>query len=46
LTDLVASYQLPPMPEDTERKVRAAAGRILDGIMMRSFEQNGARKSS
>jgi hypothetical protein len=46
LTDLVASYNLPPMPEDTERKVRAAAGKILDGIMMRSFEQNGMRKSS
>jgi hypothetical protein len=46
LTDLVASYKLPPMPENTERKVRAAAGKILDGIMMRSFEQNGVRKSS
>jgi hypothetical protein len=46
LTDLVASYKLPPMPEDSERKVRAAAGKILDGIMMRSFEQNGVRKSS
>src|SRR4051794_10386114 len=46
LTDLVASYKLPPMPEDTERKVRAAAGTILDGIMLRSFEQNGVRKSS
>jgi hypothetical protein len=46
LTDLVASYKLPPMPVDTERKVRAAAGKILDGIMMRSFEQNGVRKLS
>src|SRR4029453_18912892 len=46
LTDLVASYELPRMPEDTERKVRAAAGKILDGIMLRSFEQNGVRKSS
>src|SRR5437016_3937992 len=46
LTDLVASYKLPPMSEDTERTVRAAAGKILDGIMMRSFEQNGVRKSS
>jgi hypothetical protein len=34
------------MPEDIERKIRAAAGRILDGIMMRSFEQNGVRKAS
>jgi hypothetical protein len=46
LTDLIATYKLPPMPEDTERKVRAAAGKILDGIMLRSFEQNGVRKSS
>jgi hypothetical protein len=46
LTDLVESHKLPPMPEDTERKVRAAAGKILDGIMMRSFEQNVVRKSS
>jgi hypothetical protein len=46
LTDLVASYKLPPMPEDAERKVRAAAGKILDGIMMRSFEQNRVRKAS
>jgi hypothetical protein len=46
LTDLVATYELPPMPENTERRVRAAAGRILDGIMMRSFEQNGVRSSS
>ena len=41
LTDLVATYKLPPMPEDTERKVRAAAGQLLNGIMMRSFEQAG-----
>ena len=25
LTDLMATYKLPPMPEDAERKVRAAA---------------------
>ena len=46
LTDLVATYKLPPMPEDTERKIRAAAGKVLDGMMMRSFEQNGVRKAS
>ena len=46
LTDLMAAYKLPPMPEDSERKVRAAAGKILDGIMMRSFEQKGVRKAS
>ena len=46
LTDLMASHELPPMPEDGKRKVRAAAGKILDGIMMRSFEQNRVRKAS
>jgi hypothetical protein len=46
LTDLMATYKLPSMPKDAERKVRTAAGKILDGIMMRSFEQNGARKAS
>jgi hypothetical protein len=46
LTDLVATYKLPPMPEDTVRKIRASAGKILDGMMMRSFEQNAASKVS
>src|ERR1700756_4023287 len=46
LAELVATYKLPPMEVDTERKIRAAAGKILDGIMMRSFEQSGARKTS
>ena len=46
LTDLVATYTLPPMPEATLRKIRAAAGKILDGIMMRSFEQSAASKVS
>ena len=46
LTDLVASHKLPPMSRDTERKVWAAAGKILDGIMMRPFELNGLRKPS
>jgi hypothetical protein len=46
LTDLLATYKLPPMPENAERKVRAAAGKILDGIMMRSFEQNRIGKAS
>ncbi|XSC47595.1 hypothetical protein ACF1BQ_020465 [Bradyrhizobium sp. RDT10] len=45
LTDLVATSKLPPMPEDAERKVRVAARRLLDGIMMRSFE-HGVRKAS
>jgi hypothetical protein len=46
LTDLVATYKLPPMPEATVRKFRASAGKILDGIMLRSFEQNAASKVS
>lgn len=46
LTDLVATYKLLPMPEATARKIRASAGKILDSIMMRSFEQNAASKVS
>ena len=46
LTDLVATYKLPPMPEATARKIRASAGKILDGIMMRSFEPDAASKVS
>jgi hypothetical protein len=46
LTDLVATYKLPPMPEATVRQIRASACKILDGIMMRSFEQNSASKVS
>ena len=46
LTDLVATYKLPPMPADAEQKIRAAARKILDGIMLRSFEQNAVRKAS
>ena len=39
LSELVATYRLPPMPENAARKVRASATKILDGIMLRSFEQ-------
>jgi hypothetical protein len=46
LADLVATYRLPPMSADAERKILAAARKILDGIMLRSFEPNGARKAS
>jgi hypothetical protein len=46
LADLVATYKLPPMRADAEQKIRAAARIILDGIMLRSFEPNGARKAS
>ena len=46
LTDLVATYKLPPMPEVTARKIRASAGKILNRIMMRSFEQNAASRVS
>jgi hypothetical protein len=46
LTDLVATYKLPPMLEATVQQIRASACNILDGIMMRSFEQNSASKVS
>jgi hypothetical protein len=46
LTSLVATYELPPMPEGTARKNRAAAGKILDGIMLRSFEQGAVKRVS
>ena len=34
LAELVATYKLPSMAVGTERKIRAAAGKILDGIMI------------
>ena len=46
LAELVATYKLPSLDVDTERKVRAAAGKILDGIMMQSFDQASPRKVS
>jgi hypothetical protein len=46
LADLVAAYKLPAMPAGAEQKTRAAARKILDGIMLRSFEQNSTRKAS
>lgn len=39
LSELVATYRLPPMPEDVARKIKASAAKILDGIMLRSLEQ-------
>jgi hypothetical protein len=38
LTELAEKHTLPPMPQDAEQKVRAVARRILDALMMRSFE--------
>ena len=46
LTDLVATYKLPSMPADAEQKIRAAARKILDGIMLRSFEPGAIKKAS
>jgi len=46
LAELVATYKLPPMAVDTERTIRAVAGKILHGIMIRSFGQSGGRKAS
>ena len=45
-TDLVVTYKLPSMPADAELKIRAAARKILDGIMLRSFEQSAVKKAS
>ena len=39
LCELVATYKLPPMPQDVARKVRASARKVLDGTMLRSREQ-------
>jgi hypothetical protein len=39
LCELVATYKLPPMPEDASRTVKASATKILGGIMLRSFER-------
>jgi len=38
----IATYRLPPMPENAARKVKASATKILDGIMLRSFEQTSS----
>jgi hypothetical protein len=46
LTSLVTTYELPPMSEETARKIRAAARKILDGIMLRSFEQSALKRVS
>lgn len=46
LADLVATYKLPAMSEDTERKIRGAASRVLDSILMRSFDQTSPSKAS
>src|SRR6185437_12659640 len=42
LCELVATYKSPPMPENATRKVKASATKILDGIMLRSFEQTSS----
>jgi len=46
LCELIATYNLPPMPEDAARKVRASATKILDGIMLRSSEQTSSASLS
>jgi hypothetical protein len=40
LAELVATYQLPPMPDRVAQRVRATAGKMLDGLMMRSWEES------
>ena len=44
--ELIATYRLPPMPENAARKVKASATKILDGIMLRSFEQTSSASLS
>jgi len=36
LVDLAATYKLPPLPEGAEPKIRAAAKRIIDGVILNS----------
>ena len=38
LLDLVATYKLPPMPNDEAAKVRAAARTVIDGLTLRCAE--------
>jgi hypothetical protein len=45
LACLVATYKLPAMPEETEQKTRSAARRVLDSILMRSFDQTSPSKA-
>jgi hypothetical protein len=40
-----STYKLPSMPVDAEQRIRAAARKILDGIMLRSFEQSAVKKA-
>jgi hypothetical protein len=36
LVDLTATYKLPPLPEGAEPKIRAAAKRVIDGVLLSS----------
>jgi hypothetical protein len=36
LIDLTATYKLPRLPEGAEPKIRAAAKRVIDGVMLSS----------
>jgi hypothetical protein len=36
LVDLAATYTLPSLPEGAEPKIRAAAKRVIDGVMLSS----------
>lgn len=38
LVDLVATYKLPPMPDEVAKRVRATATKMLDGLVLRSFQ--------
>jgi hypothetical protein len=39
LIDLAATYKLPPLPEGAEAKIRTAAKKVIDGVMLNAGEE-------
>jgi hypothetical protein len=39
LIDLAATYKLPPLPEGAGAKIRTAAKKVIDGVMLNAGEQ-------
>jgi hypothetical protein len=39
LVDLTATYKLPPLPEGAEAKIRAAAKKVIDGVMLNAGDE-------
>ncbi|MDB5610201.1 MAG: hypothetical protein JWP25_7101 [Bradyrhizobium sp.] len=46
LVDITATYKLPPLPEGAQPKIRAAAKRIIDGVMLNSGGDFTPRRTS